>query len=464
MSAMNRMEPKKPAMGPARPRLVIDSARRILRHGAYRKVAHLMEGMRPGDAAAFFESIPLDDRRKLVKLLRRESVVNLLGALTVEVAAETFSDMEEAEIVGLLGQIPREDAAAVLRFLDAGRREELLARMDAAASGEVEELLAYPAGSVGAIMKPEVFALEESASIGEAIEALQLSGGQGSIFYVYITDRREFLVGVVSFRMLLLAPRETPLREIMKSDVNSVRATEPAGEAAALIERYDLVALPVVDEDHRLLGVVTVDDIVDLIQERATQELYKMAGLGSDDRVFSPPSRSIKKRLPWLFVNLLTAFLAASVVNIFETTIKTAAVLAVLMPIVAGMGGNAATQTLTVVIRGLVVGEVTVRDAFRAVMKEGAVNLAIGCILGCFMALTAYIWKGNVVLGLVLGTAMVCNMLVAGIAGALIPLSLRVLKIDPALASGVIVTTFTDCCGFFSFLGLATLLLRFMPA
>jgi len=241
--------------------------------------------------------------------------------------------------------------------------------------------------------------------------------------------------------------------------VSAVRAGEPQDEAAAVVSRYDLVAVPVVDEDHRLLGVVTVDNIVDLIQAKATEDLFKMAGLGSDDRVFCPPSRSIRKRLPWLFINLLTAFLAASVVGLFQNTIQAAVILAVFMPIVAGMGGNAATQTLTVVIRGLAIGEVTSRDALRAILKEGSVNLAIGAILGAFMALTAVIYKGNPYLGFVLGAAMVCNMMVAGVAGALIPLALRVLKIDPALASGVIVTTFTDCCGFFSFLGLATLLI-----
>ena len=446
-------------MAPVRPRLMIDSARRMLRHGAYRKVAHLLEGMRPGDAAAFFESITVADRRRLADLLHRHALVRLLGALNVEVAAETFEDMDDPDFVALIGQLPREDAAAVLRFLDPVRREGILAKMDARASGAVEELLAYPAGTVGAIMKPEAFALEETATVAEAVEALQRASDGGPIFYIYVTDKRGYLVGVVSYRMLLLARRDALLGAIMRSDVSSVRADEPQDEAAALVSRHDLVAVPVVDEDHRLLGVVTVDDIVDLIQAKATEEVYKMAGLGSDDRVFCAPSRSIRKRLPWLFVNLLTAFLAASVVGLFQSTIQAAVILAVFMPIVAGMGGNAATQTLTVVIRGLAIGEVTVRDALRAIVKEGSVNLAIGGVLGAFMALIALLYKGNPYLGLVLGTAMVCNMMVAGVTGALIPLTLRVLKIDPALASGVIVTTFTDCCGFFSFLGLATLLI-----
>lgn len=450
-------------MNSARPRLVIDSARRMLRHGAYRKVAHLIEGMRPADTAVFFESIPVSERRRLIGVLGRDSLVRLLAELSVEAAAETFAEVEAPQFVELLGRIPREDAAALLRFLDAERREEILAGMDARTSGAVEELLAYPTGTVGALMKPEAFALGETSSVEDAVEALQQASGGGPVFYIYVTDKRDYLVGVVSYRMLLLARKDTQLGAIMKTDVYSVRVDEPADEAATLISRYDVVAVPVVDEDHRLVGVVTVDDIVDLIQAKATEELYKMAGLGSDDRVFCPPALSIRKRLPWLFINLLTAFLAASVVDLFESTIRTAAVLAVLMPIVAGMGGNAATQTLTVVIRGLVIGEVTLRDAARAIMKEGSVNLANGVILGVFMALTAFVWKGSLTLGVVLGAAMVCNMMVAGVAGAVVPLTLRVLKIDPALASGVIVTTFTDCCGFFSFLGLATLLLRHLP-
>lgn len=327
-------------MNSTRPRLMIDSARRMLRHGAYRRVAHLMEAMRPADAAAFFESIPVGQRRHLVAVLSRQSVVMLLAALSVEVAAETFADMEAPQFVELLGQIPKEDAAALLRFLDAERRDEILAGMDARTSGAVEELLAHPADTVGAIMKPEAFALDETASVGEAIEALQHAADGGPVFYIYVTDKRNYLVGVVSYRMLLLGRKDTPLREIMKTDVYSVRVDEPAEEAAAIVSRYDMVAVPVVDEDNRLVGVVTVDDVVDLIQAKATEDLYKMAGLESDDRVFCPPSLSIRKRLPWLFVNLMTAFLAASVVDLFESTIRAAAVLAVLMPIVAGMEGT----------------------------------------------------------------------------------------------------------------------------
>lgn len=446
-------------MAPARPRLVIDSARRMLRHGAYRRVAHLLEGMRPGDAAAFFESITVDDRRRLAQLIGRDALVRLLGALSVEVAAETFEEMDDPDFVALIGRLPREDAAAVLRFLSAERREAILAKMDVHASDAVEELLAYPTGTVGAIMKPEAFALDETATVTEAVALLQRAADGGPVFYIYVTDKRGYLVGVVSYRMLLLAHRDATLGSIMKTDVSAVRADEPQDEAAALVSRYDLVAVPVVDDDHRLLGVVTVDDVIDLIQAKATEDIYKMVGLGTDDRVFCAPSRSIRKRLPWLFINLLTAFLAAGVVGLFQNTIQAAVILAVFMPIVAGMGGNAATQTLTVVIRGLAIGEVTSRDALRAILKEGSVNLAIGAVLGSFMAVIALIYKGNPYLGLVLGAAMVCNMMVAGVAGALVPLALRVLKIDPALASGVIVTTFTDCCGFFSFLGLATLLI-----
>jgi magnesium transporter len=261
-------------------------------------------------------------------------------------------------------------------------------------------------------------------------------------------------------RRLLLVPPSTPLKRIMTTDVISVRADMDQEEVARQVASYNLLAIPVVDEENKLAGVITVDDIIDVIKDEATEDVYRLAGVSSDDRVFTRPVESLRKRLPWLQVNLVTAFMAASVVGLFEGTIAKWSVLAVFMPVVAGMGGNAAMQTLTVIVRGIALGELTWANSRKALMKEAAVGLGNGLGCGIVAGLVVWAWRGEPWLALIIASAMLINMFVAAVAGTLIPLGLRALKIDPALASSVFITTLTDVFGFLSFLGLATLMLN----
>jgi magnesium transporter len=309
-------------------------------------------------------------------------------------------------------------------------------------------------------MNPKVFALAEDMTASEAITALQASRDVEMVFYLYVIDARRHLVGVVSLRRLLLVPPTTPLKRIMTTDLISVRVDMDQEEVARQVASYNLLAIPVVDEENKLVGVITVDDIIDVIKDEATEDVYRLAGVTGDDRVFTRPSESLRKRLPWLQVNLFTAFVAASVVALFEGTIAKVSALAVFMPVVAGMGGNAATQTLTVIVRGIALGELTWANTRKALLKEAAVGIANGIGCGVVAAVVVWIWKGNGTLGLIIGAAMLINMFVAATAGTLIPLALRALKVDPALASSVFITTLTDVFGFLSFLGLGTVFLR----
>jgi magnesium transporter len=281
------------------------------------------------------------------------------------------------------------------------------------------------------------------------------------VFYLYIIDNRRHLVGVASLRRLLLVPPSTPLKRIMTTDIISVRVDMDQEEVARQVASYNLLAIPVVDNENKLVGVITVDDVIDVIKDEATEDVYRLAGVSGDDRVFTRPSESLRKRLPWLQVNLVTALVAASVVAIFEGSIERWTTLAVFMPVVAGMGGNAAMQTLTVIVRGIALGELTFANTRKALLKEALVGLGNGIGVGVVAALVVWLWKGNAWLGLVIGSAMIINMFVAATAGTLIPLGLRALKVDPALASSVFITTLTDVFGFLSFLGLATLVLRY---
>ena len=310
-------------------------------------------------------------------------------------------------------------------------------------------------------MNPHVFALAEDMTVGEAITALQGSRDVEMVFYLYIVDARGHLVGVTSLRRLLLVSPETPLKRIMTADPISARVDMDQEEVARLVASYNLLAIPVVDEHNKLAGVITVDDVIDVIKDEATEDLYRLAGVSSDERVFTPAGESLRKRMPWLIVNLATAFLAAAVVSVFQHTIDGWAALAVFMPIAAGMGGNAATQTLTVIIRGLALGELTWSNSRKALAKNLIVGVANGVVTGTIAALVAWAMNGDIRLGIILGLALVTNLFVAGLVGTLIPLGLKALKVDPALASTVFITTFTDVCGFASFLGLATLFTRY---
>ncbi len=249
----------------------------------------------------------------------------------------------------------------------------------------------------------------------------------------------------------------------MTPDVISVRVETDQEEVARQVASYNLLAVPVVDEENKLVGVITVDDVIDVIKDEATEDLYRLAGVSGDERVGTPPFEALSKRLPWLGVNLVTAFVAASVVALFEGTISRVTALAVFMPIVAGMGGNAATQTLTVIVRGLALGELSWGNAQKALVKETLIGIGSGLTLGIVAALVAWVTKGAPMIGLLLGLAMLCNMIVATVAGTLVPLGLKAMRVDPALASAVFITTFTDVVGFASFLGFATIFLKYLP-
>jgi magnesium transporter len=446
--------------------VVLDSVRRLQRMGATANLVNLLQKQHPADLAQLFSELQHKDRHSAFALLVERNprlAMEALSELGPETGATLLADRPAEEIVKLTQELPSDDAAAIIDHLPEDLSAEVLELMQKRpAGGEVGELLEYDEQTAGRIMNPKVFALSEDMTAGEAISALQGSRDVEVVFYLYVVDARRHLVGVVSLRRLLLVSPSTPLKRIMTTDLISVRAEMDQEEVARQVASYNLLAIPVVDEENKLVGVITVDDIIDVIKDEATEDVYRLAGVSGDDRVFTSPADSLRKRLPWLMVNLGTAFVAALVVSRFEDTIAVVTALAVFMPVVAGMGGNAATQTLTVIVRGIALGELTWSNTRQALLKEAAVGVGNGIACGLIGGLIAWLAYGNPVLGLILGMAMVINMFVAAVAGTLIPLTLRALKIDPALASAVFITTLTDVFGFLSFLGLATLFLHYL--
>jgi magnesium transporter len=385
-----------------------------------------------------------------------------ISELEPEDGAAMLGDRSAEEVAPLLQELPSDDAAALIEQLPDEVSAQVLDLLERREAGDVQNLLEYAEQTAGRIMNPHVFALSEDLTVGEAIAALQTSRDVEMVFYVYVVDVRRHLVGVVSLRRLLLVSTETPLKRIMTTDIMSARVDTDQEEVARVVASYNLLAMPVVDEEHKLVGIITVDDVIDVIKDEATEDIYRLAGMAGDEHVSTPAKEALRKRLPWLGVNLATAVMAAAVVALFQETISQVVALAVFMPVVAGMGGNAATQTLTVTVRGIALGELTWGNSRKALVKEMLIGLGNGLVLGLLAAGIAWAMQGDPFLGMILGLAMVLNMLVAAMAGTLIPIVLRALNVDPALASSVFITTLTDVFGFLSFLGLATVFLSYL--
>lgn len=455
--------------------LMLDSVRRLMRRGATARAMNVLHKGRPADVAQVLHDLPDLDRHAVFAALSRsdkELAAASLSELDLEEGVELLTALAAEDIAQVLQELPSDDAALFIAELPEELRERLLDLMKVEASTDVQELLGFAEGTAGRIMTPDVFALNDDLTVSEAITAIQrASRDVEMVYYLYVVDERNHLVGVLSLRQLLLVSPTTPLKKLMSSDVISVRTDTDQEEVAQIVARYNLLGVPVVDAENKLVGIVTVDDVLDVIREEATEDIYALAGVRSDEHALSAPARSVRLRLPWLLVNLATAVLASSVVHLFEGTIEKAAFLATLMPLVAGMGGNAATQTLAVIVRGLALGEVTWENSRRVLFKEFLVGLANGLANGFVAAAIVYLWPGLIKpelhhlmlwIGIIIALAMVINLVIAGVAGTIIPLVLKRLKADPALASTVFVTTCTDVGGFFSFLGLAALLVKYV--
>jgi magnesium transporter len=439
-----------------------DAIRELLEGGRDDRVITLLEEAHPADVSSVLRQLSLPDQVRLFRLLAPERAGSVLSELDDPTARELLRALDETEVSRILESMPADDVVEVVEELPREEAEKILDLMEEEKSEEVQELLEYREGTAGRLMSPDFVAVPEATTVGQAIEHIRKSRSGDDAFYLYVVDDHEHLVGLVPLHRLLTADPATPIRTVRNADVPSVTVDTDQEEVARVVQRYDLVQLPVVDDNRRLLGTISVDDVIDIIHEEATEDIQRLGGVAGDETVLDPPQTVFTKRLVWRLVNLGTATLAASVIGLFEESIRALAMLAVFMPIVASMGGIGTTQTATVVVRGIALGEMTVSVLRRVLTKELALALTTGVATGLVIALIAYLWKGQFLLALILGVALLLNMLVAAVVGTLIPVVLRAFRIDPAIASPVILTAFTDVFGFFSFLGLATLLIRFL--
>src|SRR2546425_10125696 len=439
-----------------------ESIKQLLVEGRDERLSALVEDAHPADVSRVIRELPRDDQVRLFRLLSPQHAGEVLAELDDPTLRELVGSLPEVEVSRVLDRMPPEQVVDVVEELPKERADEILELMQEEKSEEVQELLEYTEGTAGRLMSPEFVAVREDATVAEAIEHIRKAASGEGAFYLYVVDDHDHLVGVVPLHRLLAADAPTPIRAIRTDEVESVRVDTDQEEVARLVQHYNLIQIPVVDVNRRLLGTIGVDDVIDVIREEATEDIQRLGGVARDETVLDPPRAVFVKRNLWRLINLGTAALAASVIGLFESSIQALATLAVFMPIVASMGGIATTQTATVVVRGIALGDMTASVLRRVLYKELWLGVATGALNGLVIAAIAYLWKGQLLLSLILAVALVFNMLVAAVVGTLIPSALKAARVVRALGLGGIVMELTDVFGFFSFLGLATLLIRFL--
>lgn len=423
--------------------------------------------LHPEDAARSFETLNTTEARRLFKSLPASVAVALLRRLSPHVAGPLLEELESARIGALLEQISPRIASAIVHQLGEEKRVEVLASLSEEVARPLGELAKYPAETAGSIMEPRVASLAIDLTVQQAISTIRKTA-RDVLHYLYVTDRDGKLIGVLNMRDLLLASPRDPIRPLVKGNLVTVTDMLDREEVVNVMRETGYLAVPVVDFDGRLVGVVKHGQAIEAGQLEAFEDFQKIVGAGADERALSPVSTVVKSRLPWLYVNLLTAFMAASVVGVFEDFIARMAALAVLLPVVAGQGGNTGSQSLAIVMRGLALREIIPGVKKRVVAKEALAGLINGCAIAVVTALAVFAWRfvkndplqTSVGLAIVIGLAMIVNMAAAAFTGAVIPLILKAIGRDPAQSAAIFLTTVTDIVGFASFLGFAA---AFMP-
>ncbi|WP_068313976.1 magnesium transporter [Polycladidibacter hongkongensis] len=419
------------------------------------RVYELAAGLHEADMGDVLETLKSDDRLGLIQLLGDAFDFTALTETDEQVRTEVLEALPTSDVAEGIGELDSDDAVYLLEDLEEDDQERILSKLSSVDRVQIQRSLDYPEESAGRLIQTEFVAVPAFWTVGQLIDHLRSSSGLPEKFYeIYVVDPGFHLLGAVSLDRVLTTKRSKKLSKIMEEMRFSVQATQDQEEVARLFERYNLVSVAVTDEDERLVGIVTIDDIVDVIQEEAEEDMLALAGVG-DEEISDSVFEIARSRIGWLVINVGTALFAATVISLFEETISRMVALAVLMPVVASMGGNSGTQTMTVTVRAIATQELNRRNFFRVLRREFLVALLNGSGLGLLIGIIAGLWFQGLDIGLVIGFAVLVNSLCAGLFGLLIPLGLHRAGADPALASSVFVTMVTDVVGFFSFLFLA---------
>lgn len=446
-----------------------DTVRRLIRREAFSHLNKILQKTHPADIAYFYRFFTDHERNKLFVLLQQD----------VEKAAEVLVELESANAAQLLETIPPEKITQILQKMDPDDRVDIISQLipeisDAvmqllkkAESEEVEHLIGFGENTAGGIMTTEYLALDEELTAKEAIDVLQKSSEVEMFFYLYVVDERNHLVGVISLRQLIIKPGNTKLKNIMETDVISVRTSEDQEEVARQVERYNILAIPVVDDENKIVGVVTVDDTIDVLRDEATEDFLKMAGTSKEEIVEKSVFSSLKVRSPWLIASLAGGLIAAAIIDNFKITLENVILLSAFLPVIIGMGGNVGIQSTTLIVRGLATGRINIKHIWHVMLKEISVGFSLGVCYGVLLSLLALVLTtfglfsqaseiGLPIIGLIIGLSICVSMFIATTVGTFIPVVFAKLKVDPALASGPFVTTSIDILGVGSYLMIAT--------
>ena len=428
-----------------------------------RETLEIISSMHPADAAEVLSNYSEDKLAEIFQKLSIDTGKEIFEFLPPEKQKSILPKLDREYLIGLISAMSPDDRADLLEDLDDEFRESILSSLVQKERQNIQDLIQYEENTAGAFMTTDYAFLWPELTIKEAWEHLrQQAPIKETIYYVYVVDRQQRLIGILSLRDIIMADPDQKVSDVMDKNVISVRVDDDIEEVAMEMNKYDFLAMPVVDEENRLVGVITFDDIFDVMTDEATEDMYLLANLDVEEQVSTPVIESAKMRIPWLLINLATAILASYVVSLFSDTISKYVALAVLMPIVAGMGGNAGTQTLTVMVRSLTLGELKKLGNVYALMKELRVGFLSGLVNGIVMGFIAFLWYKNPWLGVIICVAMIANLVIAALFGTLVPIALNSFRLDPALGSSIFATTATDVGGFFSFLGLATLFMNYL--
>lgn len=435
----------------------LDELNKALDSGTFIQTRRLLKGLAASDIAHLIESSPPKTRMVVWKILDLEDEAEILPHLSDEIQSQFLNQMNAEEVATITEGLEADDIADILQQLPDRVIREVLQSMGQQDRQRVETVLSYPEDTAGGLMNTDAITVRARTSIDVVLRYLRRHEELPEMMdNIFVVNRLDEFIGRLPLRKVLVADPSITVREIMSTDIEAIPATMHDSEVAGLFERYDWVSAPVIDKTGKLLGRITIDDVVDVIREDADHSLMSLAGLDEDEDTFAPVFKTAPRRAIWLGINLLTAFIASAVINLFEGALDKVVALAILMPIVASMGGVAGTQTLTVVIRGMALGQIGRSNSRWLIIKEFWVGVLNGICWAIVVAFAAAYWFDDALIGYIIAGAMAINLITASLAGAIIPMVLRSINVDPALAGGVALTTVTDVIGFMSFLGLAT--------
>ncbi len=439
---------------------VVEAILRTVHAHDHSKLSELLNPLHAADVADLLEQISTSDRQSLIALWGANFDADVLAEVEEGTRDDLLEELPDYVLSKAVKELETDDVVYLVEDLEEPEKERVLEALDESDRAAVLSSLEFPEDSAGRMMQREFVMAPTHWTVGDTIDHMRASDDLPDQFYeVVVTDPRLRPVGTVALSQIMANPRDARIANLMEEDFRTLPANQTREDVGYAFAQYHLVSAPVVDEDGRLVGIITIDDAVEAMEEERHEDMMRLAGVGAEEELSDTVWETAKQRFPWLFVNLITAILASVVISMFSSTIEALVALAVLMPIVASMGGNAGTQSMTVAVRAIATRDLTPANAWRIIWREGIVGLINGAAFAVIIGAVGVVWFGSPMLGVVLGIAMIGNLFVAGLAGILVPIALDKLKIDPALASGAFVTTVTDIVGFFAFLGLAAMLL-----